>query len=317
MSYPSGVANEMPVRVMILFASLALVAAACGTDSEVTTSSSDAPIDVATTSPSNTSPGAANSTSTTGGDIASPDDLLVIGSWGSGTLPQGAVAGAMSRYAEENPIAAIVTTGDNFFSDDHEFLMRPFAWAVESDIPFRITWGDSDVESQTRIKAVNTAFGDPPRWTVYRWGLVDLLILDSTQMDSQQQVDFLETALRESSAPTIVTFDHPAYSCVSEGPAKDILERWLPRFDDDVILVLNGHDHNYQRFDQEAGVTYLVTGGGGQSLTEVLECPASTPDLISSESTHHFLTMKQDGDLEVTAYDVNGQPLDEFTLDLP
>lgn len=301
----------------MLFASLAVAAAACGTGSEVTTSSSDTATDPTTTSPSNTSPGATISTSTTVEIIAPPDDLLVVGSWGSGTLPQGAVAGAMSRYAEEHPIEAIVTSGDNFFSDDHEFLMRPFAWTGESDIPFWVTWGDSDVESPARIEAVNTALGDPPRWSVYRWGLVDLLILDSTQIDSEQQVDFLETVLRESSAPTIVTFDRPAYSCGSDGPSDDILDRWLPRFDDDVILVLNGHDHNYQRFDQEAGVTHVVTGGGGQSLTEVLECPASAPDLISSESTHHFLAIRQDGDLEVTAYDVNGQPLDEFKLDLP
>lgn len=230
-------------------------------------------------------------------------------------MPQGAVAGAMSRYAEEHDVGAILTTGDNFYSDDWEFLMEPFGWATEAGLPFWVAWGNHDIETNARIEAMRQAFDDPPRWTVHKWGGVDIVILDSTQPQDEQQLDFLETTLTETEDPTIVVFHHPRYSCGSHDDTEG-LDEWTDRFDEDVFLVLNGHEHNYQRFEEDR-ITYVVTGGGGAALTGLGGCGDDHPERIAGESVHHFIVLEQSEDLKATVLDVNGDVLDEWQLDLP
>lgn len=275
---------------------VSLVVSACGGDTAATTTS------------------ITPTTTTAGNEEAG--DLLVVGDWGSGTLPQGAVAGAMMRYAEDNDVAAILTTGDNFYSDDAEFLMEPFDWATDAGIPFWITWGNHDLESDARVAAIDEEFDNPPRWELYRWGLVDVVVLDSTQVDSEEQLGFLDESLAASGRPTIVAFHHPVYSCGSYGNSEAIIETWVSRFDDDVFLVLSGHEHNYQRFE-ESSVTYVVTGGGGATLTEIGSCPPGHPTPVSAESAHHFLTLERDDGVIVSVIDVAGEPIDGFEVPLP
>jgi hypothetical protein len=71
-----------------------------------------------------------------------------------------------------------------------------------------------------------------------------------------------------------------------------------------VALVLNGHDHNYQRFVSTAGVSYVVTGGGGKQLHPVAPCPSGTPRRVAGVARNHFtavevrqrsLTVRADG----------------------
>lgn len=240
----------------------------------------------------------------------------MVGDWGSGTMPQGAVAGAMMRHAETEDVEAILTTGDNFYSDDWEFLMEPFGWATEAGIPFWVTWGNHDIESEERIEALNTAFDDPPRWTVHQWGAVDVVILDSTQIDSPEQLEFLDQTLASSGRPTVIVSHHPPYSCGSHGDHEKVGYAWLPEFDEDVVLMLNGHEHGYQRFEDD-GITYTVTGGGGARLTDLQACDVGHPERVAGESINHFLVMDQEGDvITVSAMDVNGEVFDEFSIGL-
>ena len=222
----------------------------------------------------------------------------------------------MMRYAEANEVGAILTTGDNLYSDDTEFLLHPFSWAIESEIPFWITWGNHDVESGTRIEAMEEAFDDPPRWTSHRWGNVDVVILDSTQIGSEEQLEFLTETLASSDRATIVVFHHPAYSCGFHDDSETGQNTLLPRFDDDVFLVLSGHEHNYQRF-QDGDVTYVVTGGGGAGLTDIEPCSVDQPERSSGESIHHFLVVEQSDAVVVSVIDVNGNTLDTWPMDYP
>lgn len=248
--------------------------------------------------------------------IDGSDVLLVVGDWGAGTSDQETVATAMADHTDGKYVGAILTTGDNFYSDDAEFLMHPFEWATEAEIPFWITWGNHDVESSDRVAAVNAVFDDPPRWTTQRWGDLVVVILDSTQPDSEDQVDFLTETLADTDLPTIVVFHHPPYSCGSYGHDESIQENWVTRFDDDVFLVLSGHEHNYQRFE-DSGTMYVVTGGGGAALTELSACPNHGPEAIAAESTHHFLVMEQEDNVTVSVVDGGGDLIDEFELTVP
>ncbi|HSM45458.1 MAG TPA: metallophosphoesterase, partial [Acidimicrobiia bacterium] len=305
-------------RALMFATATALILAGCGGDAGTTTTDASTTTSVMATTTSSTvavTSTAPSTTTTTLGDRGS-DALLVIGDWGSGTLPQGAVAGAMMRYAEDNAVEAILTTGDNFYSDDAEFLMHPFGWATEAGIPFWITWGNHDLDSAARIAAVNEAFDDPPRWTTHRWGNVLVVILDSNQPDSDDQIDFLTETLADTDLPTLVVFHHPPYRCGSYGHNETIQQNWVTRFDDDVLLVLSGHEHTYERFE-DGGITYVVTGGGGATLTEVGACPAVGPQASAAESTHHFLVLEQADNVTVTVVDTGGEPIDEFELALP
>jgi hypothetical protein len=222
----------------------------------------------------------------------------------------------MARYAETNRVAAILTTGDNFYSSDAEFLLQPLDWAFQQDIPFWVTWGNHDVETPDRIEAVEQAFDSPPRWSLHEWGAVDIVILDSNQVGSLEQIQFLMERLASSDDPSAVVFHHPALSCSSYGDTETVLETWVPQFDDDVVLVLSGHDHNYQRF-AESGVTYVVSGGGGSPLHELEECPVDHPLRVAGEAVHHFLVLTQGEDeIEIEVIDVNGDTVDSFPVSL-
>ncbi|HVR80206.1 MAG TPA: hypothetical protein VMS99_17680, partial [Acidimicrobiia bacterium] len=53
------------------------------------------------------------------------------------------MAGAIARYAEENRVAAILTTSDNFYSDNAELLLEPMEWVLQQKIPFLDRLGKS------------------------------------------------------------------------------------------------------------------------------------------------------------------------------
>lgn len=249
-------------------------------------------------------------------ELPGSESLLVVGDWGSGSDSQDEVAAQMAAYAEQRQVAAIVSTGDNLYSDDAEELMTPFAWATERGIPFVIVWGNHDVESRRRIDVVNETFNEPPAWWIHDWGPVDLVVLDSTRVDSRQQLDFFTSAMAASDDPTILAFHHPPYSCGSHGDTASVIAEWVSRFDDDVFMVLNGHEHNYQRFES-GDVTYVVTGGGGQSLTELADCPVDHPQRTAGEAVHHFVALELEDDLSITAIDADGNIVDDFSIALP
>lgn len=228
--------------------------------------------------------------------------LLVIGDWGAGSEAQDRLGEAMAVFAESGPINAIVTTGDNFYDDDEDALMEPMDWATEADIPLWITWGNHDIESEERIEVINDVFDDPPRWTVRRWGPIEVVLLDSTQITNPGQLAFLEKQMTGSTRPAILAFHHPPWSCGAYLSTPGIIEEWLPLFDEDVFLVLSGHDHNYQRFVTDEA-NYVITGGGGRALNEIKQCEPGLPENVEAEATHHFVALELiDSNLVLTAY---------------
>ena len=86
-----------------------------------------------------------------------------------------------------------------------------------------------------------------------------------------------------------------------------------------VPLVLQGHDHYYQRFQpiNEAsvpdadGIHYIVTGGGGRELYEM---DLAEPFLDVAEQRHHFLLGEADG-MTLQAIDKTGTVFDTLELE--
>jgi len=111
----------------------------------------------------------------------------------------------------------------------------------------------------------------------------------------------------------VVFFHHPMYSSGEHGSTANMADILGPVFENNgVQLVLNGHDHDYERNVPVNNVLYIVTGGGGHSLyDQVTENTQSS--LFVSE--YHFLALRiTDNKLIAEAIDKRGYPFDEFTI---
>jgi hypothetical protein len=82
-----------------------------------------------------------------------------------------------------------------------------------------------------------------------------------------------------------------------------------------VALVLTAHDHNYQRFISDRGVTYVVTGGGGRELYELDACPPGTPRRMAAARRNHFTAVEvRDGSLTLTAVAADDTVFDQAVV---
>lgn len=83
-----------------------------------------------------------------------------------------------------------------------------------------------------------------------------------------------------------------------------------------VDLVVNGHDHDYQRFAPIDGTTYVVSGGGAASLYGVGDCSQGTPQPVAwNDDDYQFLYISAtSAELKAVAVSVQGEVLDTFRL---
>jgi 3',5'-cyclic AMP phosphodiesterase CpdA len=229
------------------------------------------------------------------------------------------VARAMERWATAHRVDALVTTGDNVYERG-----EPELFAAQLDQPYRAlrrgrplwaTLGNHDVtaghgEEQLRhlgLPALPYARSLP--------GL-QLLFLDANRVD-EAQGSWLDARL-SGPGPDLraVVFHHPAWSCSVHDTSEQVGRHWVPVLEDHrVALVLNGHDHNYQRFVSPAGVTYVVTGGGGRRLYPLDACATGSPERVAGQVRHHFTAVEvRDDSLAVTAVAADGAVLDRAVI---
>jgi 3',5'-cyclic AMP phosphodiesterase CpdA len=245
--------------------------------------------------------------------------FVAFGDFGGGPAQQ-AVADAMERWAVRHRVDALVTTGDNVYErgEPERFaaqLDRPYA-ELRRSRPMWVSLGNHDVAAGHGAEQLRH-LGLPDHPYAKTLPGVQLLLLDSNRVD-QAQADWLE---RQLSSPgprlRVVVFHHPVWSCSSHDSTAEVIRRWGPVLERHrVALVLNGHDHNYQRFSSPAGVTYVVTGGGGRSLYRLDgECPSGTPPRVAEARRYHFTAVEvRDGSLVVTAVADDDTVLDRAVI---
>jgi hypothetical protein len=274
---------------------------------------------VTTGNPATTSPTTSPGPTTTAALAAEPWAVVVVGDFGSGTEAQYTVAAAMQEWVAAHPeTVALITTGDNFYTGDIAAAWEvPYGWVAESGLPVWATPGNHDVERPSQWQASVDAFGSFPRWRTKEVGGITFVLLDSNQAPDPVQMAWLEqvaTGLQDR--PWVAVFHHPMLSCGSHSEAADFTTAvWAPLLDG-VRLVLNGHDHNYQRFETKDGFR-VITGGGGRALHPIETCITDHPDLQVAVSAHHFLSIEVSGETAtVTAHGTDGTVLDRFLVDL-
>lgn len=240
-------------------------------------------------------------------------ELLVIGDFGSGGSAEYDVANAMHAWAQTHDVAAVLTTGDNLYtSNTDKAWTTPFGWVADAGIPVWVTWGNHDNQ---RPNAENSTFNDPPRWSEHSWGRAVVLSVDSTDIGSTDQEQWLEAQLATDSSPVIVAEHYPAFSCSYHGDSTGVRRDWAPLFEQaGVAMVLAGHEHNYQRFEV-GGVEYVVSGGGGAGLYALKSCPSGHPARVAGDSIHHFLAISQNANaLTVQVVASDGSIIDTFEV---
>jgi 3',5'-cyclic AMP phosphodiesterase CpdA len=222
--------------------------------------------------------------------------FVVIGDFGSGAEAEYDVARAIRSWSEDHPVDALVTTGDNIYEQGHpdrfdEAWHRPYGWLEERRIEVVASLGNHDVRTD-RGQPVMRLLDIPWFWFSHRLGPVEFVVIDGNRPDDQDQVRFMRTTLRESDAAwQVVVVHHPPYSCGDEHGSTEAIQELVPEMAaNGADVVLSGHDHNYQRFPEIRGVTFVVSGGGGHFLDGLVSCPEGTPTPVEAfADTHHFL----------------------------
>jgi 3',5'-cyclic AMP phosphodiesterase CpdA len=147
-------------------------------------------------------------------------------------------------------------------------------------------------------------------------GNIELFVLNSNRVNVAQ-TDWLKRVLPASAATwKIVVFHHPAWTCGEYRSNAAVVQKWVPLFEQyGVQLVLNGHDHNYQRFGARNGVRYIVHGGGGAHLYPIETCPSSYPTRRFARAVHGFLFLRAtDTELRVSAVNRRRQTIDSVVM---
>jgi acid phosphatase len=191
---------------------------------------------------------------------------------------------------------ALVTTGDNVYD-----VAEPRLFDAQLDQPYRrlrdgrplwATLGNHDVAGGHGNEEL-AHLGLPGLPYLESLPGVQLLFLDANRPDDAQ-ARWLDQRLDEPGPSfRVVVFHQPAWSCGLHGSTPGVDERWVPVIErHHVALVLNGHDHDYERFTSAGGVTYVVTGGGGRELYPLRGRCLGEPVRQAAAVRHHFVAVE-------------------------
>jgi hypothetical protein len=241
---------------------------------------------------------------------AAPLHFAAKGDWGDGSAAQARVSAAICAAHDARPFAFVLTTGDNFYLPDGvataDNWLRPEECIRRRGLRYVASWGNHDLGGD----ATRTVLGAAARQYTFREGPVRFVILDGNRPESVPARRRLIRALaRRDSAATVVVVHQPLVTAGLHdgGPArwKRIIEAG------GATLVLQGHNHLYERIHQR-GVAYVTTGGGGAVITP---CLRPRPGQAACRPRHHFTLITADERrLVIRARSDDGEDFDRVSV---
>jgi len=244
----------------------------------------------------------------------------VLGDSGTASSYQKAIA---ARLATVHP-DLVIHTGDVIYGDksDKGFDQKFFSIykTLLSEVPFFLTLGNHDVEVQNGKPYLENYYlpqNSPGKGRYYSFdcGEAHFISLDSNESfdPGSTQYEWLKGDLERSRKPLkIVFFHHPLYSSGFHGSSMRWRHDLQPLFEkEQVSLVFNGHDHDYERSKPIHGITYVVTGGGGADLYPAF----GSSWTADSVTTYNFVYGRVNGKkIHLEAIDQDGKILDQADL---
>jgi hypothetical protein len=195
--------------------------------------------------------------------------FAVLGDFGTGSKQQYELAGRMATLHKEFKYELVALVGDNLYGSQRpqDFKKKfeiPYKPLLDAGVKFYASLGNHDAREQRLYKQFNMdgklyySFTPKPN--------VRFFALDSGY-PVPEQIKWLEKELVASSDDwKIVFFHHPLYSSGdrhgSDLRLREVLEPLFLKHN--VSVVLNGHDHFYERVKPQKGIAYFVTGSGGK-----------------------------------------------------
>jgi predicted MPP superfamily phosphohydrolase len=195
--------------------------------------------------------------------------FAVLGDFGTGSTEQYQLADQMVKLHARFKYDFVVLVGDNLYGSDRpqDFKAKfetPYKPLLDAGVKFYASLGNHDAREQRYYKLFNMdgklyySFNPSPD--------IRFFALESTY-PVPEQIKWVEDELKASSSNwKIVFFHHPLYSSGdrhgSDVKLREALEPLFVKYN--VSVVLNGHDHFYERVKPQKGIAYFVVGSGGQ-----------------------------------------------------
>ena len=266
--------------------------------------------------------------------------LVAFGDSGNGSTAQAQIASLIAADAFD----LAVHTGDIAYSQgtyaQYEANFFPYyrAWMRQKAIFPSIGNHDDMTASATpyrtffvlpRDGASATYPNNAERFYSFDYGPAHVIVLDTeaaflNTSRRAEQIAWLTADLQASQdAPwRIAVFHRPPYnSGVEHGSDLAVRAAFGPLFEQyNVQLVLNGHEHGYERSvpwrespnTSRQAVTYVVTGGAGATLYQM----GRSAWTAFSRSAYHYVRLAvSPADVTLEAVGSNGSVFDRFTLD--
>ena len=228
-------------------------------------------------------------------------------------------------------VSAVFTLGDNAYRSGSSNLSNYFprcftpSWGAPRIMELiHPSPGNHDYDSGSGAPYFDYfgASAGPPgkgyySYDVGEWHVIslnsELYFSRATPEEAKDQEDWLKKDLSLHTNPcTIAYFHRPLFSSGDHAGVRQMLPLWKILYDGGVDLILNGHDHHYERFrpqtpegvaDSVKGIAQIVVGTGGASLRRVFKPLAVNSvaqvhghygilklTLGGGEYRHHFLS---------------------------
>jgi len=260
--------------------------------------------------------------------------LVAMGDTGEDKNNKFSVANALYLlYAEKTFDSGVLLLGDNLNckSEDagnveaaaQRSFEQPFADLLTEKVPFYAILGNHDnydgiKEFELRYPLFNMK-GRQYYSQSFGNGLVETFMLNSNKLpnDDPQQIIWLEQSLGESQAVwKIVVMHHPVYTTAIDHPSNpNMIKKLEPIFRQyGVSIVLQGHNHIYERLMPINGITYITAGSGGKIDRGNLK-PDAMQRIAGNDDTEAFLMLEFDENIcHLTAYNIIGTVIDETAI---
>jgi hypothetical protein len=196
--------------------------------------------------------------------------FAVLGDFGTGEREQYEMAAQMAKTHQQFKYELVVLVGDNLYGSERpqDFKTKfedPYKPLLDAGVKFYASLGNHDSREQRFYKLFNM---NGEFYYSFKAPVQDVrfFALDSTYPEPEQ-VEWIANELRTSNeAWKILFFHHPLYSSGGRhGSDLRLRETLEPLFvNENVSLVLTGHDHFYERVKPQKGIQYFVVGSGGK-----------------------------------------------------